>query len=70
MKQSGKFDKNNYINSYKKEHYKVFKVELKHDDYNELDSILSDLKLTKKQFVINALDDLKNISLNKKKNED
>lgn len=53
------FDKNKYINAYKKEHYKIFKVELKHDDYNELNSMLSDLNLTKKQFVINAKNYLK-----------
>lgn len=47
-----------YINAYNKEHYKQFKVALKPDEYKLLEDKLKSLKMTKTQFVRNALEEL------------
>lgn len=47
-----------YINNYNKEHYRQFKVVLKPDEYKQLEDKLKSLKMTKTQFVRNALEEL------------
>lgn len=53
------FNQKEYINNYKKEHYSAFKVNLKKDEKLELDQLLKKHKLTKTQFLRNAIDNLK-----------
>jgi len=45
----------NYKVKYNKEHYKVFKVDLKIEEAEELERILKGKKLTKAQFLRNAI---------------
>lgn len=45
----------NYKVKYNKEHYKVFKVDLKIEEAEELERILKEKKLTKAQFLRNAI---------------
>ncbi len=54
-----KFNQNQYIQQYKKEHYSIFKVNLKKDDMECLNKLLKEKGLTKAQFLRNAIDDLK-----------
>lgn len=54
-----KFNQNEYINDYKKKHYKQFRVDLKTEDMEELNVLLKGLGLTKSQFLKNAIQDLK-----------
>lgn len=61
MKEEGKkFNQKEYIQNYQKEHYAVFKVDLKKEEKLELDSLLKKNNLTKAQFLRNAIQDLKN----------
>lgn len=55
-----KFNQKEYIQKYQKEHYAVFKVDLKKEEKLELDSLLEKNHLTKAQFLRNAIQDLKN----------
>ena len=48
-----------YITGYNKEHYKQLKVYLTPDEMSELEFQLTRLKLTKAQFVRNAIKELK-----------
>lgn len=54
------FNQKEYILNYKKEHYLTFKVDLKKEDKLELDLLLKKHNLTKKQFLLNAWEELKN----------
>ena len=53
------FNQNEYLNQYKKDHYSTFKVDLKKEEKKELDILLKECNLTKKQFLLNAWEDLK-----------
>lgn len=60
MKESKtEFNQKDYIKQYKKEHYLTFKVDLSRETKIELDSLLKEKDLTKKQFLVNAMEELK-----------
>lgn len=44
-----------YIQQYNKEHYKTFKVDLKKEEFEQLEKKLKDNKLTKAQFLRDAI---------------
>ena len=46
---------NNYKRSYNKEHYKTFKVDLKTEEWDEIDTILKQKGITKAQFLRDAI---------------
>lgn len=50
--------KYDYFNKYNKEHYRQFKVALKPDEYKLLEDKLKSLKMSKTQFVRDALNEL------------
>lgn len=50
-----KFNQQKYIQEYNKEHYKTFKVDLKKDEYDKLDSYLKSKGISKAQFLRNAM---------------
>jgi hypothetical protein len=50
--------KNNYINEYNKTHYKQFKVFLKPEEYKLLEERLKALKMSKIDFIRDAIDKL------------
>ena len=54
-----KTNQQKYIQQYNKEHYKAFKVDLKVEELEELESILKSKGITKAQFLRNAIKDLK-----------
>lgn len=54
-----KFNQVKYIQQYNKEHYKTFKVDLKQEEMQELETMLTSLHLTKAQFLRNAIKSLK-----------
>lgn len=54
-----KFNQNKYIQKYNREHYSTFKVDLKHEELEELNNLLKEQRLTKAQFLRNAIADLK-----------
>lgn len=54
-----KFNQAKYIQEYNKEHYKTFKVDLKVEEMQELETMLTSLHLTKAQFLRNAIKELK-----------
>lgn len=54
-----KFNQVDYIREYNKEHYKMFKVNLKSEEFAELDKLLKKNNLTKAQFLRNAIYTLK-----------
>lgn len=45
------FNQSKYIQEYKKEHYKQFKVDLKADEMKQLEEYLKKIGLTKSQFL-------------------
>lgn len=53
------FNQLKYIQEYNKKHYKTFKVDLKIKEFEELEKILKKAKLTKAQFLRNAIQDFK-----------
>lgn len=53
------FNQNKYIQEYKKEHKKQFKVDLNKEEHQELKELLKKHNLTNVQFVRNAIEDLK-----------
>lgn len=55
----GEFNQLDYIREYNKEHYKTFKVNLKSKELDDLNKLLKKYKLTKAQFLRNAIDTLK-----------
>lgn len=54
-----KFNQQKYKQEYNKEHYKTFKVDLKVEEWLELESILKSKGVTKAQFLRNAIKALK-----------
>lgn len=54
-----KFNKNEYINQYKKDHYSPLKINLKTKEKEELDRLLKLEGITQTQFVRNAIAELK-----------
>lgn len=52
------FNQLEYQKEYNKEHYKTFKVDLKKEEFEELDKILKEKGLTKAQFLRNAIEQL------------
>lgn len=59
-----KFNQQRYIQNYNKEHYKTFKVDLKKDEIEELEDLLKKKKLSKAQFLRNAISQFKKSSKN------
>lgn len=55
----GEFNQQRYIQEYNKEHYKTFKVDLKKEEYDVLNKILEEKKITKAQFLREAIEKLK-----------
>lgn len=55
----GEFNQNKYIQEYKKEHYKTFKVDLKNEEWEQLEKLLKEKKLTKAEFLRRAIKELK-----------
>jgi len=53
------FNQQKYIQEYNKEHYKTFKVDLKVEEMQELETMLTSLHLSKAQFLRNAIKSLK-----------
>ena len=53
------YNQKEYIQQYNKEHYKTFKVDLKKEEFEELNKFLLKYNLTKAQFLRNAIDTLK-----------
>ena len=49
------FNQKKYIQEYKKEHYRVFKVDLKPEEWEKLDKILKKKKITKAEFLRRAI---------------
>ncbi len=54
-----KFDKKKYDMEYMRMHKKQFNVRLNNDIYYELENLLKNKKLTKVQFIKNAIEELK-----------
>lgn len=54
-----KFNQREYIQQYQKKHYAVFKVDLKKEEKEELDTLLEKENLSKAQFLRNAIQELK-----------
>ena len=46
-----KFNQSKYTQNYNKEHYKVFKVDLKKEEHEELENMLKEDKKTKAEFL-------------------
>lgn len=53
-----KFDQQKYIQEYNKSHYKTFKVDLKINEWEELEDLLKGLKMTKAEFLRDAIKQL------------
>lgn len=62
------FNQKNYINEYKKQNYSTFKVDLKKEEKEELNSLLKKRNLTNAAFLRNAIKNLKK-ECRKMKNE-
>ena len=54
-----RFNQMKYIKEYNKDHYKTFKVDLKKDEWEEIDSLLKEKGITKAQFIRDAIERLK-----------
>ncbi len=54
-----KFDKKKYDIEFHKKNYKVFKVDLKIKEFDDLECLLIKNNLTKSQFLRNAIEELK-----------
>lgn len=54
-----KFNQTKYIQEYNKEHYKTFKVDLKKQEFDELNEVLKKKKLTKAQFLRDSIEKIK-----------
>lgn len=54
-----KFNQSKYIQEYNKEHYKTFKVDLKVEEWNEINELLNKKGMTKAQFLREAIKQLK-----------
>ena len=64
MKQE-KFDSNKYKQKYAQEKYKTFKVDLKKEEWEELDELLTKIDMTKADFLRKAIEQLKNGQIKK-----
>ena len=65
-----KFNESKYKQQYNREHYRTFKVDLKTDEFLELDRILKELGITKAQFLREAIIQVQSkYTLNKKDNK-
>lgn len=53
------FNQKEYINQYKKEHYSKLVVDLKKETKQELDRLCKEKGITLKQFILNAIEQLK-----------
>mgnify|MGYP003291477269 CR=1 FL=1 len=53
------FNQQEYINQYKKEHYSKLVVDLKKETKQELDRLCKEKGITLKQFVLDAIEQLK-----------
>lgn len=58
------FNQQKYIQEYNKKHYKEFRVNMKIEEMQELEELLSKVKITKAQFLKKAIEDLKKLSHN------
>lgn len=54
-----KFNQSKYIQEYNKEHYKTFKVDLKVEEWDEINELLNKKGMTKAQFLREAIKQLK-----------
>lgn len=54
------FDKNQYINQYKKEHYSQVKVDLSKEQKQELINICNRQGISIKKFIVNSIERAKN----------
>lgn len=54
-----KFDSKKYKMQYNKEHYRAFKVDLKKDELDELETLLNKKGISKAQFLREAINTLK-----------
>lgn len=59
MEEKKEFNQLEYKMKYSKEHYKVFKVDLKKEEMEELNKLLEKHKLTKADFLRNSINELK-----------
>ena len=55
---SEQFNQQTYIQKYNKDHYKAFKVDLKKEEYMELECYLKKNKLTKASFLRMAIQEI------------
>ncbi len=60
MQEKAKFDQIKYITEYNKKNYKQFKVNLKHQEMEELNQLLKKYNLTKNKFLKLSIEKLKN----------
>jgi hypothetical protein len=60
-----KFNQSKYIQQFKKEHYKQFKVDLKQEEWDEIDKLLKDNNITKAEFLRISITALKKGTLKK-----
>ncbi len=63
MKNKETFNQSKYIQNWKKEHKKQFKVDLNIDEYSELDQMLKTLKIEKASFLRKAIKNFKDIQI-------
>lgn len=54
-----KFNQNKYIQEYRKEHKKQFNVDLNKEEWEELNKLLKQKKMTKVEFVRKGIEELK-----------
>ena len=54
-----KFNQSKYKKEYNKEHYRAFKVDLKKDELDELETLLNKKEIYKAKFLRDAINDLK-----------
>lgn len=55
-----KFNQKQYIRNFNKTHYKTFKVDLKLEEYEELENLLNKENMSKATFLRLAIEQLKN----------
>lgn len=56
---NNEFNQQKYIQEYNKKHYKTFKVDLKKEEFDELNELLKEKNLTKAKFLRDAIEKLK-----------
>ncbi|MCX4365119.1 MAG: hypothetical protein OSJ70_05040 [Bacilli bacterium] len=60
-----KFDKNKYKQKFNQEKYKPFKVDLKKEELEEMNELLTKIDMTKADFLRKAIEQLKNGQIKK-----